>query len=38
MREYKEDLLHSGSKTGRIVKNPRQVIAIALSESRKVKS
>ena len=38
MEEYKKGELHSGSKTGPIVKNnPKQAIAIALSESRKGK-
>lgn len=37
MHEFKEDELHSGSKTGPIVKNPKQAIAIALSEARKAK-
>lgn len=36
MEEFKEDKLHSGSKKGPIVTNPKQAIAIALSESRKV--
>lgn len=36
MREYKEGKLHSGSKKGPKVKNPKQAIAIALSEARKV--
>ncbi len=36
MREMKEGSLHSGSKKGPIVKNPKQGIAIALSEARKV--
>ena len=35
MREYKEGKLHSGSKKGPKVKNPKQAIAIALSEARK---
>lgn len=35
MHEYKEGALHSGSKKGPLVKNPKQAIAIALSESRK---
>ena len=35
MKEYKSESLHSGSKKGPIVKNPKQAIAIALSESRK---
>ena len=37
MHEYKEDKLHSGSKKGPIVKNPKQAIAIAISESKKNK-
>ena len=32
MREFKKGQLHSG-KSGKIVKNPKQAIAIALSES-----
>ncbi len=35
MREFKEDKLHSGSKKGPEVTNPKQAIAIALSEARK---
>jgi hypothetical protein len=35
MREFKEGSLHSGSKKGPIVTNPKQGIAIALSEARK---
>ncbi len=35
MREYKKGELHSGSKKGPVVKNPKQAIAIALSEARK---
>ena len=35
MTEFKEGTLHSGSKKGPIVENPRQAIAIALSEARK---
>lgn len=35
MKEYKEGELHSGSKKGPVVKNPKQAIAIALSEARK---
>lgn len=35
MREWKEGKLHSGSKKGPRVKNKKQAIAIALSESRK---
>ena len=34
-REFKEGKLHSGSKKGPIVTNPRQAIAIELSEARK---
>jgi len=33
MREYKAGKLHSG-KSGKIVKNPKQAIAIALSEAK----
>lgn len=36
MKEYSEGELHSGSKKGPKVSNPKQAIAIALSESRKV--
>ena len=32
MREFKEGTLHSGKK-GPVVKNPKQAIAIALSEA-----
>ena len=35
MHEMKEGKLHSGSKHGPIVKNPKQGIAIALSEAKK---
>ncbi len=35
MHEFKEGKLHSGSKKGPEVKEPKQAIAIALSESRK---
>lgn len=35
MGEFKKGELHSG-KNGPVVKNPKQAIAIALSESRKV--
>lgn len=34
MREYKKGELHSG-KGGPVVKNPRQALAIALSEARR---
>ena len=34
MTELKEGKLHSGSKKGPIVTNPKQGIAIALSEAR----
>ncbi len=34
MREYKAGKLHSG-KNGKVVKNPKQAIAIALSEAGK---
>lgn len=35
MHEFKEHELHSGSKKGPMVKNPKQAVAIALSEARK---
>lgn len=35
MHEFKEHKLHSGSKKGPEVHNPKQAIAIALSEARK---
>jgi hypothetical protein len=34
MHEFKHGELHSGSKKGPKVKNPKQAIAIALSEAR----
>ena len=36
MGEFKEGTLHSG-KGGKVVKNPKQAIATALSEARKAK-
>ena len=33
MKEFKTGKLHTGSKKGPVVKNPKQAIAIALSES-----
>jgi hypothetical protein len=33
MDKFKEGKLHSGSKKGSIVENPKQAIAISLSES-----
>ena len=36
MHEYKAGTLHSG-KGGKVVKNPKQAIAIALSEAGKAK-
>jgi len=33
MGEFKEGSLHSGSKKGPLVKNPKQATAIAMSES-----
>ena len=35
MKEMKEGKLHSGSKKGPVVTNPKQAVAIALSEARK---
>ena len=37
MREYKAGKLHSGSKKGPEVTNPKRAIAIALSEAGKAK-
>jgi hypothetical protein len=37
MREYKKGELHSGSKSGPKVTNPRQAFAIALSEAKNAK-
>ena len=37
MTEFKEGKLRSGSKKGRKVTNPKQAIAIAISESKKKK-
>jgi len=37
MTEYGKGELHSGSKTGKVVKNPKQAIASALSEAGKAK-
>jgi ribosomal protein L21E len=33
MTEYGKGELHSGSKTGKVVKNQKQAVAIALSEA-----
>lgn len=38
MHEFKEGKLHSGSKKGPVVSNPKQAIAISLSEARKAGS
>jgi hypothetical protein len=35
LHEFKEGSLHSGSKSGPLVKSRKQAIAIALSEARK---
>jgi len=35
MKEFKSGKLHSGSKKGPVVSNPKQAIAIGLSEARK---
>lgn len=35
MRDFKKGGLHSGSNEGPLVTNPKQAIAIALSESKK---
>lgn len=36
MKEFKAGTLHSG-KGGKVVKNPKQAIAIAISESKRAK-
>lgn len=33
MTEFKEHKLHSGSKKGPLVKNPKQALAISMSEA-----
>ena len=33
MREFKAGKMHSGSKSGPVVKNPKQALAIALSSA-----
>lgn len=38
MEEFKEGKLHSGSDKGPVVTNPKQAVAIAISESKKKKS
>ena len=35
MKEFSDHTLHSGSKTGKLVSNPKQALAIGLSEARK---
>lgn len=37
MSEFKRGELHSGSKTGKVVTDRKQAIAIALAEKRKLK-
>jgi len=37
MSEFSHKELHSGSKKGPIVKNPKQAVAIAMSEAKKGK-
>lgn len=37
MKEFSEGKLHSGSKKGPIVKNPKQAAAIGYSEAREKK-
>jgi len=37
MKEFGESKLHSGSKKGPVVKNPKQAIAIGYSEAKKAK-
>jgi hypothetical protein len=35
MHEFKHKELHSGSKTGKLVTNPKQAVAIGISEQKK---
>jgi flagellar biosynthesis protein FlhB len=37
MNEFSEGKLHSGSKKGPVVSNPKQAVAIGYSEARKKK-
>jgi hypothetical protein len=37
MKEFKSGKLHSGSKKGPIVENPKQAVAIAYSEAKEAK-
>lgn len=37
MKEFAKGELHSGSKKGPVVTNPKQAVAIAYSEERKAK-
>ena len=37
MHEFAEGKLHSGSKKGPVVENPKQAVAIAYSEAKEVK-
>ena len=37
LREYKQGKLHSGSKTGPVVKSRAQALAIAINEGRRKK-
>lgn len=38
MNEFKHGDLHSGSKNGPVVKEPKQAVAIALSAARKARA
>lgn len=38
MKKFKRGQLHSGSKSGKVVKNPKQAVAIMLSEERAEKA
>lgn len=37
MKEFEKKELHSGSKSGPVVTNPKQAVAIGYSEARKAK-
>jgi hypothetical protein len=36
MKEFEQGKLHSGSSKGEVVKNPKQAVAIGLSEQRQM--
>lgn len=38
MKEFEEGRLHSGSKTGPVVTNPRQAVAISINQAKRKKA